>query len=67
MKVDLAKVALVKASLKTVLSYLDVWKKVEGVILLLISAGIILPFGGRADVVIAVAVALWGLKKLFWG
>ena len=67
MKVDLVKVDLVKESFKKALSYLDVWKKVEGVILLCLSAGIILPLGGRADLVIAICVAFWGLKKLFWG
>ena len=61
------KVAVVKESLKKALSYLDVWKKVEGVILLFIATGIILPLGGRADLVIAVCVFFWGLKKIFWG
>ena len=46
--------------------YLGVWARVEGTILIVVATGIILPFGGKADVVIAVAVALWGAKKLFW-
>ena len=56
-----------KAVLAKVFSFLDVWTRVEGLILLVIAIGIILPLGGRADLVIAICIAFWGAKKLFWG
>ena len=56
----------IEEAFSMVVPYLGVWARVEGVILIAVAAGIILPFGGKADVVIAVAVGLWGAKKLFW-
>ena len=61
------KKAVMKEVFSKVSPYLKIWKRVEGLILLVIAFGIILPLGGRGDLVIAVCVTLWGLKKLFWG
>ena len=61
------KADLVKESFKKALSYLNVWPRAEGAILMLVAFGIFLPMGGQADVVIAVAVAIWGLVKLLRG
>ena len=56
-----------KVAFNKALSYLSIWPRVEGAIMLLVAVGILLPMGGQADVVIAVAVALWGLVKLLRG
>ena len=57
----------VKEALSSVIPYLGAWSRMEGAILIAVSMGILLPLGGRADVVIAIGIFFWGLKKLVSG
>ena len=57
----------IREAFSKIAPYLGVWSRMEGLILLIVAVGVLLPLGGEADVVIAVALSLWGLTKLFGG
>ena len=57
----------VKEAFSKIVPYLDAWSRVEGLILIVVAVGILLPLGGRADVVIAICICIWGSKKLLFG